>query len=242
MYSEKFKLGCIIYSRMKSSRFPGKANFELDGITLLERVINRTKMINLNPKIVIATSKDSSDDYICNIAKKNNISFYRGSLEDVFERTIDILKIFKFDYFARICGDRPLLDPYIHELAFKQTIKQKLDLCSTFKPKTMPAGLTVEIISSKSFLSFNKDKLNQFNKEHITSKYYELQDLFKIESLSLPSEIKWSNIDKYSYTFDEKEDIEFLNYNIKNLKNVKFGIKYHLRLQKLASNWNKIPK
>ena len=68
----------------------------------------------------------------------------------------------------------------------------------------MPAGLTVEIISSKSFLSFNKDKLNQFNKEHITSKYYELQDLFKIESLSLPSEIKWSNIDKYSYTFDEK--------------------------------------
>ena len=40
----------------------------------------------------------------------------------------------------------------------------------------------------------------------------------------------------------KKEDVEFLNYNIKNLKNVKFGIKYHLRLQKLASNWNKIHK
>ena len=159
MYSEKYKIGCIIYSRMKSSRFPGKANFKLDGITLLERVINRTKMINLNPKIVIATSKDSSDDYICNIAKKNNISFYRGSLEDVFERTIDILKIFKFDYFARICGDRPLLDPYIHELAFEQTIKEKLDLCSTLKPKTMPAGLTVEIISSKSFFQVKLKKI-----------------------------------------------------------------------------------
>ena len=106
----------------------------------------------------------------------------------------------------------------------------------------MPAGLTVEIISSKSFLSLNKFKLTQFNKEHITSKYYELQDLFKIKSLSFPSAIEWSNIEKYSYTFDEKKDIEFLNYNIKNLKNVKFGIKYHLRLQKLASNWNKITK
>ena len=121
MYSEKDKLGCIIYSRMKSSRFPGKANFKLDGISLLERVINRTKMIKFNPKIVIATSKDSSDDCICNIAEKNNVSFYRGNLENVFERTMDILSIFKFDYFARICGDRPLLDPYLHELAFKQT-------------------------------------------------------------------------------------------------------------------------
>ena len=28
----------------------------------------------------------------------------------------------------------------------------------------------------------------------------------------------------------------------KNLKNVKFGIKYHLRLQELASDWNKLVK
>ena len=114
--------------------------------------------------------------------QKKIIFLFIEVAEDVFERTIDILKIFKFDYFARICGDRPLLDPYIHELAFEQTIKEKLDLCSTLKPKTMPAGLTVEIISSKSFLSLNKFKLTQFNKEHITSKYYELQDLFKIKS------------------------------------------------------------
>ncbi len=242
MYLEKYKLGCIIYSRMKSSRFPSKAKFKLDGITLLERVINRTKLIKINPTIVIATSTDSSDDYICDIAEKNNILFYRGSLENVFNRTINTLKFFKFDYFARICGDRPLLDPYLHELAFKQAIKGQLDLCSTNKPKTMPAGLTVEIISSKSFLSIDKKKLTQFNKEHITSMYYESKDFFKIESLSFPNKIDWPNVDRYSYTFDEKKDIEFLNYNIKNLKNVKFGVKYHLRLQKLASNWNKIPK
>lgn len=240
MNSKNYKFGCIIYSRMKSSRFPEKAKFKLEGISLLERVIQRTKKINNQKKIILATSIDRSDDYICEIAKKNNIAFYRGSLENVYERTIEILKNFNLDYFARICGDRPLLDPFVYDLAFKQCLKEKLDLCSSLNPKILPAGLTVEVISTKSFLSIDKNKISDFNKEHITNEYYESQNSFKIKSLSLPLDIKWSNVDEFSYTLDERKDINFLNYNIRNLVNVKFGIKYHLRLQELASDWNKI--
>ena len=76
MNSKNYKFGCIIYSRMKSSRFPEKARFELEGISLLERVIQRTKKINNQKEIVLATSIDKSDDYICEIAKRNKISFY----------------------------------------------------------------------------------------------------------------------------------------------------------------------
>ena len=156
MNSKNYKFGCIIYSRMKSSRFPEKARFELEGISLLERVIQRTKKINNQKEIVLATSIDKSDDYICEIAKRNKISFYRGSLENVYERTIEILENFNLDYFARICGDRPLLDPFVHELAFNQCVREKLDLCSSLYPKILPAGLTVEVISTKSFLSIDK--------------------------------------------------------------------------------------
>ena len=70
MNSKNYKLGCIIYSRMKSSRFPEKAKFKLEGIPLLERVIQRTKKINKENQIIIATSIDKSDNYICDIAKK----------------------------------------------------------------------------------------------------------------------------------------------------------------------------
>ncbi len=242
MNSRNYKLGCILYSRMKSSRFPEKARFKLEGIPLLERVIQRTKKINEQKEIIIATSIDKSDDYICDIAKNNNIAFHRGSLENVFERTIEILKNFNLDYFARICGDRPLLDPFVHELAFNQCIKEKLDLCSSLYPKILPPGLTVEVISAKSFLSINKNKISDFNKEHITNEYYENPNSFKIKSLSLPPEIKWSNVEDFSYTLDERKDIDFLNYNIRNLENVKFGIKYHSRLKDLAYDWNKIVK
>ena len=151
MNYKNYKFGCIIYSRMKSSRFPQKAKFKLEGISLLERVIKRTKKINNQNVIILATSIDKSDDYICEIAKKNNIAFHRGSLENVYERTIEILKKFNLDYFARICGDRPLLDPFVHDLAFKQCLTEKLDLCSSLYPKILPAGLTVEVISVKVF-------------------------------------------------------------------------------------------
>ena len=240
MNYKNYKFGCIIYSRMKSSRFPQKAKFRLEGISLLERVINRTKKINNQKVIILATSIDKSDDYICEIAKKNNIAFHRGSLENVYERTIEILKKFNLDYFARICGDRPLLDPFVHDLAFKQCLTEKLDLCSSLYPKILPAGLTVEVISAKSFLSIDKNKISDFNKEHITNEYYESPSSYKIKSLSLPLDIKWPNVENFSYTLDERKDIDFLNYNIRNLVNVKFGIKYHLRLQEIASDWNKI--
>ena len=49
--------------------------------------------------------------------------------------------------------------------------------------------------------------------------------------------LAWSDIDKNSYTLDQIEE-NFINFNIKNLKDVRFGVKYHLRLQKLAHEWN----
>ena len=38
-------IGGIIFSRMSSSRLPGKALIDIDGKTLLERVIERSKKI-----------------------------------------------------------------------------------------------------------------------------------------------------------------------------------------------------
>lgn len=239
MSKKDLKIGCIIYSRMKSSRFPGKANHKLCGIPLLERVINKAKLISFNTKIIVATSKDLSDIKICEIAEKNNVMFFRGSHKNVYKRTFDILQKFKFDYFVRICGDRPLFDPFLYDQAIKQTIKTNLDLCTSLNPRILPAGLTVEVISAKSFKSISKD-LSSFNKEHITSKYYENPESFDIETLEIPQEINWSKFHNNSYTFDEPQDISFLEYNIKNLKEINSGIEYHLRLKQIAKEWNNV--
>ena len=42
------KTGGIIFSRMSSTRLPGKAMIPINGVSLLERVINRSKLISEN--------------------------------------------------------------------------------------------------------------------------------------------------------------------------------------------------
>ena len=43
--------------------------------------------------------------------KNNNINFYRGSLENVFSRFIDLIDLYNPRYVVRITGDCPLIFP-----------------------------------------------------------------------------------------------------------------------------------
>ena len=109
-------------------------------------------------------------------------------------------------------------------------------------PKILPAGLTVEVISTKSFLSFDSFCINKFDKEHITNRYYTSENSFNIKNIKLPNTIDWQFIRDVSYTFDTFDDIRFLEYNINNLSNNILGTKYHLKLQDLLIRWDNINK
>ena len=76
----------IIQARMSSSRLPGKVLLPLVEKPVLAHVIERLSYSRMIEKIVVATSVDSSDDSIADFCHENNISCYRGSLEDVLDR------------------------------------------------------------------------------------------------------------------------------------------------------------
>ena len=59
------RIGGIIFSRMSSSRLPGKAFKDVSGKFLLERVINRSKQINNIDHLCLATSDQDDDNKIC---------------------------------------------------------------------------------------------------------------------------------------------------------------------------------
>ena len=105
-----FNIGAIIFSRFDSSRLYGKALIDIEGRCLLGRVIDRAKLIKGISNIVVATSERKVDDPIQEFAKNEGIGTYRGSCDDVYKRAIEACNKFKFDIFARICGDRPFLD------------------------------------------------------------------------------------------------------------------------------------
>ena len=72
------KIVASIEARMTSSRLPGKVLMEaIDGISMLEFMIQRVKKSNLIDDIVVATTVNSEDDPIIELCNKLKINYKR---------------------------------------------------------------------------------------------------------------------------------------------------------------------
>ena len=106
-------IGAIIQARMGSSRLPGKVLKNVDGMTLLEYQISRIKKSKNINKIIVATTINNIDDEIADFCKNRDISYFRGSENDVLSRYYDCAKLNKIETIVRITADCPLIDPII---------------------------------------------------------------------------------------------------------------------------------
>jgi len=188
------KLGLIIFSRMGSSRLPGKALIDIEGRCLLGRVIDRAKKVRNIDQIVVATSTKSEDDSIEKFALKENLSCYRGSENDVAMRAFETSKLHNFSSFVRLCGDRPFFDYELVSELSEFKINNNFDIVTTMFPRTYPPGLTTEIISTHSLELALSHKLNSYDREHLTSFFYRRSDLFTIKNFDIPIDLDLSNV------------------------------------------------
>lgn len=199
-------VGAIIFSRFSSSRLPGKALMDINGRTLLGRVIDRAKLINGVAKVIVATSTLPSDDVIAAYAEAEGVSVFRGSLDDVASRAVGACEAFGLDAFSRICGDRPFFDPQIQSRLINLFQGRDLDLATTNGVHKIPPGLTGEIVRL-SALKGILEELHDFDREHVTSFFYTSMEKFKVKAISVPDYVlsKYADI---SLVVDNANDLE----------------------------------
>ena len=75
------RIGGIIFARMNSSRLPGKAMIEIDGVSLIERVIERAKRISKIDHLCVATSIDKEDDIIASFSNLKMLIYIEGACQ-----------------------------------------------------------------------------------------------------------------------------------------------------------------
>lgn len=182
---------CIIQARMSSSRLPGKMLMQINEKPLLQRVIDRVSDSKKISKIIVATSLNQEDNQIENYCNSIRIQCYRGDLNNVVKRYMDIIENESVDAFVRISGDSPLIPPEIIDKAVICFENNDCDIVTNVFPRTYPKGFSVEVISSKSFAIKNQN-LTKDQKEHITKKYYDNSDKFKI--INFESSINYGEI------------------------------------------------
>tara|TARA_B100000035_G_scaffold80228_1_gene67243 strand:- start:903 stop:1610 length:708 start_codon:yes stop_codon:yes gene_type:complete len=200
----------IIYTRTNSKRLNKKSLLPIyKNKSLIEKVVENTLRIKSINRIILATTNSKEDKIYEKLLKNYNINYFYGSTNNLIQRTIKCSKKYSFNYFLRVCGDRPFFSHIHIDKIISNFNKRKFlnyDLMSNNKKnKIVDQGLTIEILSAKSLekLYLNK-KLSKYNLENITSYFYENSKNFNMYYCKSPKNWFLNN----KYTIDNFQDLE----------------------------------
>ncbi len=203
-------IGTIIQARTSSTRLPGKVLKELpfnSGITCLEQVIRRLKKSKKLNDIIIATTKDKEDNEIVDIAKKENVKYFRGSKENVLSRYYFAAKENNIDLIVRITSDCPCIDADITDLTIEDHINKMVDYTTNSLVRTYLHGLDVEVFNFDALEKAYKNATKDYEKEHVTPYINRNPQKFKINIVKASKELYAPDI---RITLDTEEDYALL--------------------------------
>jgi spore coat polysaccharide biosynthesis protein SpsF len=169
------KIGAVVQARTSSTRLPGKVLMELpygSGVTVLQQVIRRLKRSKRLGDIIVATTTDEADEEIVKLAEKENVKWFKGSVDDVLERYYIAAKENGLDVIVRITSDCPCIDSEIVDWAVEKHLAVKADFTSNVIKRTFPRGLDVEILSFDALEKAHFEATEAFEREHVCPYIY----------------------------------------------------------------------
>ena len=229
----------IVQARMTSARLPGKVMKIVCGKPLLEHFINRLKRVKYADQIVIATTINDIDNQIVDLCKKLDISYYRGSEEDVLGRYYEAAVEYGGDIIIRITSDCPVIDPEVVDslINFYTSNIEKYDYVSNTLKRTYPQGMDSEIISFDILKEAHLNAYDPFDREHVTPFIKSSSPRYSLKNIEYKT-----NLSHYRLTVDTSEDLELIKKIFKELyfRNPEFKMEDILTVLKANSEWQSI--
>jgi spore coat polysaccharide biosynthesis protein SpsF len=217
----KKRIAAIIQARMNSSRLPQKVLKDLQGKPLLYRLKEQLIWSKSLDEIIIATSTDQKDAPIYLFCQENNISCFRGDLDNVLKRYIDCAIEFNVDIILRITADNPLMDPESIDNMVKIFYEiPDIDYINNAHKKGLVHGAGCELVTrgalEKSLKMIEKyDNNKRWNYyEHVTIFIRKHPTYFNTIKYEAPIELSRNDL---FFSVDYPEDLEVVNIIFKNL-------------------------
>lgn len=215
------KINISIEARMTSSRLPGKVLKPINGIPNLELMVNRIKNSQYVNDIIVATTINNQDDEIVNWCEKNNISYFRGSENNVYERVLQTHEKYNSDIIVELTGDCPLLEVKLIDECIDFYLKNDFDYVSNCLKITYPIGLAVQVYSLKTLKSVSTNReLEYQDMEHVTPYLY-TSGKYKIHNIEASEKQYMPDL---SITLDTIEDFNLIETICKNFDNIYFTL------------------
>ena len=197
------RIGLAIFSRLDSSRLPGKALRDVAGRTLLGRVVDRCRRLEQWLPVVVATSDRPVDDPIVAFTRAEGVEVFRGSAEDTLARAVSCARAFGFDAVVRICGDSPFIPPEVALRLAERMWEGGIDIATNVFPRSFPRGASAEVITTAALERILAATDDPEDREHATAFAYRHPERFRIWNLE--SEVVY--LDEVHLAVDTAEDL-----------------------------------
>jgi len=197
----------ILQARMSSSRLPGKVMLKINGEPMIYRQIERIKNALTIDEIIVATSTDSTDDSLTEFLIEKSLRVFRGALDDVLSRFLEIQSEMNPTAVVRLTGDCPLVMPDLIDRMVLKFYDSNVDYLSNTLEPTYPDGLDIEVIRPSALRKLKMFDLSIAEKEHVTLGIYSRPSKFSFENFC--GDEDFSN---ERWTVDYIEDLEFVRH------------------------------
>lgn len=205
------KILAVTQARSGSTRLPAKVLKTIEENTLLDIHLHRLKKSKRINDLIVATTIEPDDERIAEVASRNGLPFYRGSVNDVLDRFYQAAWNFSPDYVVRITSDCPLIDPLLVDQVIDFTIKGGYDYVSNVMyQRGYPDGEDVEVFKFQALEKAWKEAGLSSEREHVTPYIRNNSSAFEkslFTSAEYPAEEDYTSV---RLTVDEPADFEVI--------------------------------
>jgi len=199
---------------MGSSRFPGKMMQDIDGKPTIARVVERLERCRNLDSIILATTKSAADDVLVCWAENHGLPVHRGSEDDVLGRVVGAHRKMNSEIIVEICGDCPLIDPQVVDLAVETFLANDCDLVTTVLKRSFPKGMDVEVFRFNKLTTMDQTIKDPEVREHVSLSFYQNPDRYRLLGLTAPQQWTAPNV---RCVLDYPEDLKFIQAVFRNL-------------------------
>lgn len=207
----------ITQARSGSTRLPDKVLLSINKKTLLDIHLNRIIKSKKIDQLLIATTVAEEDKAIAHIAQKNNLPYYRGSIDNVLDRFYQAAKEYNPKWVVRLTSDCPLIDPELIDKIIIQAIEKNIDYCSNTLNPTFPDGVDVEVFKFSALEKAWKEAKLDSEKEHVTPYIYKNSSYYGKNLFTSCSFENETNFSEVRLTVDEPSDFKVIKLIIEAL-------------------------
>lgn len=205
-----YRSAVVIQARMGSTRLPGKVLMPLNGVPVLEYVVERCRRSRAD-HVVVVTSTLPADDVLAAWCAGMGYLCLRGDQDDVLSRYVMAARATGADIVIRVTGDCPAIEPRLIDMVIDALIRTGVDYlhvkAESKYPDAYPRGVNTEAFWRSVLHRFEVNASQPRHREHVTLQVEE-DPQFTMLRLPAPPHLARPG---YRLTLDTPQDYTMLS-------------------------------